>query len=214
MLTQVVLKQGVFIGAIEFRDANFLAKVAKRLGAKAPTAQASNGWQARVVPAINDFSLDKLEQFPLGHHRIGQVQTIKFDLLRMVHAKCSQEPIVQWAMVFKFEGANRIGHAFDAVLKAMRPIVHRVDIPGVAGAMMRRVDDAIHHWIAQLEVVGREVDFGTQDMAAWLEGTIAHGTKQREVLRRRMRSRSGDGVPGVVAVPRVARISSTERVST
>ena len=51
---------------------------------------------------------------------------------------CLDEPVVERAMVLEFERADRMRDAFDRIALAVRPVVHRIDAPLVAGAMMMR----------------------------------------------------------------------------
>jgi len=43
----------------------------------------------------------------------------------------------------------------------MRKIVKRVNTPLVASIVMTDMTDSINNWIAQIDVAGRHVDFGT-----------------------------------------------------
>ena len=72
-----------------------------------------------------------------------------------------EEPIVERAVVFEFECADRVGDFFDGVFEAVRPVVHWVDAPFVAGSRMRGVEDAIHDGVAHVEVWVGHVDFCT-----------------------------------------------------
>ena len=49
---------------------------------------------------------------------------------------CVDEPVVERAVVLELERADRVGDALDRVRLAVRPVVHRVDAPGVAGAVV------------------------------------------------------------------------------
>ncbi len=67
-------------------------------------------------------------------------------------SSCSTEPVVQRPVVFELERADRMGDAFDRIALSVRVVVRRVDAPGVAGAVMMGVLDAVHHRIAQIEL--------------------------------------------------------------
>ena len=59
-----------------------------------------------------------------------------------------EDPIVKRPVHFELERANRVRDSFDVVAKRVRPVVHRINAPFVAGAVMCRVPNAIEHWIA------------------------------------------------------------------
>ena len=68
----------------------------------------------------------------------------------------------------------------DRILDRMCVVVHRVDAPGVAGAMMMRMPDAVDRRIAQVHVRRRHVDFCAHDMFAVDELAGLHAAKQRQ----------------------------------
>ena len=48
----------------------------------AAAARADQRRQARIIPAVDMFFVDQLDQLALGQHDVGQVQAREFDLLR------------------------------------------------------------------------------------------------------------------------------------
>ena len=67
----------------------------------------------------------------------------------------------------------------------MRPVVHRVDVPFVAGAVVRGIADAVDHRIAHVHVRRRHVDLGPQHVLAVFEFTRFHALEQVEALLHR-----------------------------
>ena len=96
-------------------------------------------------------------------------------------------------MVLELERADRVCDAFDRIRQGMREIVHWIHAPGITGAVMRRMPDAIERRVAHVDVRRRHVDFCPQDVCAIGELTRAHAPKQLEVL--------GHGPVAVGAVP-------------
>ena len=80
----------------------------------------------------------------------------------------------------------------------MREVVHRVDAPGVARAMVMSMADAVQHRIAHHDVGRSHVDLGAQDEFAILVLAGAHVAEQRKVLvhravaERRRRARASE----------------------
>ena len=85
-------------------------------------------------------------------------------------------------MIVEFERADRMRDALDRVRLPVRVIVARVDLPRRAGARVRRMQDAIEHRIAQVDVARRHIDLGAQHARAVGEFAGAHAAEQVEVL--------------------------------
>jgi len=65
-------------------------------------------------------------------------------------------------MTDELQRAQRVGHTLDRVRLTVRPVVGRVDHPGVVGAVMVTAADAIEHRITQLHILVVHVDLGAQ----------------------------------------------------
>ena len=55
-------------------------------------------------------------------------------------------------MVFKFQRANRMGNGLDGIANAMRVIIHGVDAPLIAGAVVMHFTDPVDGWITHVHV--------------------------------------------------------------
>ena len=64
----------------------------------------------------------------------------------------------------------------------MRVVVHRVDAPVVAGAMVRLSLDPVEHRVAQVDVRRCHVDLRAQHVRAVFELAGAHAAEQVEVF--------------------------------
>ena len=161
------------IAAQKFRSAS---------GSEAAAPDAGQRGHARIVPAAHVAVLHQFEQLALAHHRVGQVEAVEFDLLRMVDAKLLDVPVVQRAVILEFQRADGVGDLFDGIALPVREVVHRVDAPFIAGAVMFGVQDAVHHRVAQVQVGRRHIDFGAQGAGAIREFAGAHALEQIQVL--------------------------------
>ncbi len=85
-------------------------------------------------------------------------------------------------MIFEFQRADRMRDAFDGIGLAMGIVVARIDAPLVAGARMMRMQDAVEHGIAQVDVAGGHVDLGPQHARAVLELARPHAAEQVEIF--------------------------------
>jgi hypothetical protein len=70
------------------------------------------------------------------------------------------KPIVEGAMDFIFQGAERVGDPLDGVRERMLEIVHRIDAPDCARPIVGLPSDAVHHGIAHQEVGMGHIDLG------------------------------------------------------
>src|SRR5664279_569167 len=85
-------------------------------------------------------------------------------------------------MVLEFQGADRVRDAFDGVGLAVRVIVTRIDRPGVAGARMGGVQNAIQHGVAQIDIARGHIDFGAQHPGTVGKFASFHAAKQIEIF--------------------------------
>jgi hypothetical protein len=72
--------------------------------------------------------------------------------------------------------------ALDRVFQTVRPVVHRVDAPFVAGAVMDRAEYAVHERVAHVHVRMRHVDFRTQHLFTVREPARFHPLEEAEVF--------------------------------
>ena len=108
-----------FDDGIPLRDADCFAKCAQSFRREPAAAQSFERRQAWIVPSVDQLALDEIEQFALAHDRKGHIQPGKFDLLRPLRRLAlSHDPVIQWPVVFKFQGADRMGDTFDRVRTA------------------------------------------------------------------------------------------------
>ncbi len=163
-------------------NADALAEIADRLGGDAAPPHRRQRRQPRIVEAVHDPGIDQLDELALAHHRMRQVEPRKLDLPRMVDAELVEEPVIERAMVLVLERAERVRDSLDGVLEPVRPIVHRVDAPRIAGAVVRGVQDAVHDRVAQVEVGRGHVNPGAERPRAVRELAGAHLRKEVQVL--------------------------------
>ena len=109
----------------------------------------------------------QLEQLPLAHHRVVQVQSRELGLLRRVlESRLTDQPLVDVAIVLELEGAEGVGDPLDGIRQPMGEVVERVDAPGVAAAIVRGVANPKQERIAHDHVRMGHVDLGPEHMRA------------------------------------------------
>jgi hypothetical protein len=85
-------------------------------------------------------------------------------------------------VVLELERADRVRDALDRVRHAVRPVVARVDAPGLAGAVVSGVADAVHHRVAQVDVAALHVDLRAQHVRAVGMLSLLHFFQQFQIL--------------------------------
>jgi hypothetical protein len=91
--------------------------------------------------------------------------------------------------------------------------VHRIDAPLVAGVVVRGVADAVDGRVAQVDV-GRAMSILARRMWVPSANSPACMRLNRSMFSATLRLRNGESLPGWVSVPRLARISSADWLST
>src|SRR4029078_8644123 len=105
----------------------------------------------------------------------AEIEARKFVLVRSgLRNELVENPVVERSMHLEFEGANRVGDSFDIIAQTMRIIVHRIDAPRVASAMMGGMPDAIKRWVPQMNVRRQHVNLRPQRARAIRKITGAH----------------------------------------
>ncbi len=122
---------------------------------------------------------------------VGQVQARKFVLARhrfleeAAFGAAFDDPVVERAVILELQRADRMRDVLDRVRQRVREIVHRVDAPGVAGAVVVRVADAVDRRVAQVHVGRGHVDLGAHDVHAVGEFAGLHAAEQVQRFGRR-----------------------------
>ena len=92
------------------------------------------------------------------------------------------EPVVQRTVNVKLQSADTVGNALYGIALAVGKVVHRVDAPLGAGAVVRSVVDAVHNRIAEEHVRMGHVYLGAEHLLALLELAVSHIAEEREVF--------------------------------
>ncbi len=85
-------------------------------------------------------------------------------------------------MILKLQRAHRVRDLLDRIRLPMGVVVHRINAPLVAGAVMRSVQDAVHHRVAHVQVGRSHVDLGAQNTRAVGKFARLHALEQVQIL--------------------------------
>src|SRR4030042_788469 len=73
-------KQGHINHIIAFRHANLICKITDRFRSVPSSPQSANGWHTGLLPSTDMSVFNQLQELPLAHYCIAQVQPGKFNL--------------------------------------------------------------------------------------------------------------------------------------
>ena len=160
------------------------AKAAQRCRRHAAPTQTGNRQHSRIVPTVDELLVNKLDEFALAHDGVGQIEAGEFVLMRtrLRNFERVENPIVKRPVNLELQRANRMRDPFDVIAQRMRPIVHRVNAPFVAGVMMRGVANTVEQRIAQPDVRRVHVDLCAQRAGAIGKLARFHSCKQIETF--------------------------------
>ena len=183
ILPQAVLQERKLDGVGGLGNANPVTEVADGGGGVAPAAQAAEGGHSGIVPAGDIAVFHQGAELPFGEHRVINAQPGKLDLPGVIgNGDVLYHPVVQGAVVLKFQRAQRVGDSFQGVLDGVGKIVHGVDAPLVALTVMVHMANPVDHGVAHIEVAGGQVDFGAKGILVVLKLAGPHPGKQIQAL--------------------------------
>ena len=159
-----MFEKGDIVHAVILGVADPVDEVVNPLGRIATAAHPAKGRHAWVVPSRHQLLLHQLEELALAHHRVSKVQAVELDLTGAVVTlgQLINEPVVERAVHLKLECAERVRHPLEVVRLSVGKVIHRVNFPGGAGAMVRDMDHAVDDRVTEVHVGGGHVDPGTQ----------------------------------------------------
>ncbi len=79
---------------------------------------------------------------------------------------CSIYQLVKRLVVGELEGAHGVSDALQRIRLPVGVVVHGIDAPLVAGALVRGMQDAVHHRVAHIQVGRGHVDLGAKHARA------------------------------------------------
>ena len=182
VLTHAVLHLAEVNNIIALCHAHHLGKCSHRCRSIALTAQCADSRHSRVVPTRHCTLLNKLQKVTLRHHRIGQIQTSKLVLMRWIDLQSLDKPIVQWAVNIELQSTNRVSDILNRVALTVCVVVHRVDAPLVACAVVLGVQNTVHNRVTEEHIRVRHINLCTQHLLAIGKLAGTHTLEQVQVL--------------------------------
>ena len=101
-----------------------------------------------------------------------------------------KEPVVERPVILELQRAQGMGDAFDGIRNPVRPIVHGVNVPFIAGAVMAGVENPVHGRVAQVHIGAGHVNTRPKGLAA--VGELVCITRPTGSTKRRQAGRLRD----------------------
>jgi hypothetical protein len=176
VIAEGVFEEGDIDDAVVLGVADFVNEGTYGVGGVSTASESAEGGHSGVIPTVDDALLDELEEFAFGHEGEGEVESVELDLswAVVVGAEKFDEVVVEGPVHLEFEGTKGVSDAFEEVGLSVSEVVHGVDVPGGAGAVMRSFDDAIDDGVTEVHIGGGHVDFGTQRHGTFVELAVVH----------------------------------------
>src|SRR5512133_906633 len=115
ILSNEMFQHGEFEDAVTLGNPNGCAKISNGLGRESAPANSHQRRHSWVVPAAYVTLLYQPEQLAFAQQSVGEIQPVKFDLLRRENTQLLDEPVVERPMILKFECANGMRDLFQRV---------------------------------------------------------------------------------------------------
>ena len=125
---------------------------------------------------------NKLEEFAFAHNRISQVEPCELVLVAWEDTQLLNEPVVQGAVNVKLQGTNRVCDALDGVALSVCIVIHRVDAPLIACAVVFGMENAIEDGVAEEHIGVSHINLRAQHLLAIGILTLLHLLKEAQVF--------------------------------
>ena len=149
-----------------------------------PGGAGRTGWASGIVPAGDIVLLHQLAELALAHDGVVNAQPGKFDLPGLVigDGHVADHPVVQGPVGLKLQGAQAVGDALQSVLDGVGKVVHGIDAPLGALAVVVDEADAVMMRVPEVQIAAGQVDLGPQGHLALLHLAVLHLFKQTQIL--------------------------------
>ncbi|MPN27220.1 hypothetical protein SDC9_174648 [bioreactor metagenome] len=100
----------------------------------------------------------------------------------MFKPRLAHHPVVQRAVDFELQRAQRVGHALQRVLQRVLEVVHRVDAPFAARAVVVVAQDPVERRVPHQNVRRRHIDLRAEGSGSIREVARFHARKKGQVF--------------------------------
>ena len=175
-------QSGVYF-AVGFRYSHSCAELLDGFRGISPLAHTAQRRHTRIVPTGDETGIDELLEIALRHYRVLDIETGELYLSRG-HGEFAllAHPVVQRAVVFEFESAYRMGDSVERVAYRMSEIVHGINAPLVAGAVMVRAQNSVNYRIAHVDIGARHIYLGAQYLTSVGIFALFHLLEKSEIF--------------------------------
>ena len=84
--------------------------------------------------------------------RLIEIAQFTAGLLDGLDLQVIQNPVVQWAMIFKLQCAQRMRDMFQCIRDAMGIVIHRIDVPGISRLVVNQLANTVDNRITHINI--------------------------------------------------------------
>ena len=100
----------------------------------------------------------------------------------MIKFSFPHDPVVQRAVVLKFQRAQRVRDMLDGILDGMRIVVHRIDAPRIACIVVMHMRHSVQDRIPHVHIGTGHIDLGAECLLAVRKLAVLHAFKEIQIL--------------------------------
>ena len=169
-----VLKKLHVYNAVLFRDAYLSTEILYRLRRVPSSAQPRDCRHPGIVPTAYESLGNQPHEISLAKNRVTEVKPRELYLAGVVYAELGDKPVVKRPVILKLKSTERMGDALNGITLSVRPVIHRIDRPGILGAGMRLSHYPVHDRVAHVHVARRHVYFRPQHVLSLVKIPASH----------------------------------------
>ncbi len=129
--------------------------------------------------------LHQLDELALGKQGVREVEPGEFYLLGVINAQRVEHPVIQFAVVVKFQRAYGMRDALDGVGDAVGEVVHGVDAPLVSRTVMLGMPDAVQRGVTHDHIGRGHINFCAKHQLSVRKFPRLHAAEQVKAFLRR-----------------------------
>ena len=175
IFTDTIFKHRIIYRTIALWYTGKFHKLTDGWSRKSTAAKCCDGDKTRIIPSVYHAIFYQFLNISFSGNYIGQIHLCKFDLPRRYFKfTLAYNPVIQWAVVLKFQCTDGMTDSFYRILDRMRKVVHRINAPFVARIMVHNVCHTIQDWITHIDIWRTHINFRTENFFAIFKFSIFH----------------------------------------
>ena len=94
----------------------------------------------------------------------------------------SYHPVIQWSVVFKLQGTDRVGNTFNGIFNRMSEVIHWVNTPLISCVVVGHMCHAVNNRVSHINVRRCHINFSAKYLTSVFKLSVFHFFKQFQVF--------------------------------